>query len=101
RTLAHDHGFAYALGIHPLFVSRAADDHLDRLREALAARRDDPRLVAVGEIGLDHFVPGHDRERQERFYAAQLKLAREFGLPVLLHVRRSADGLLKHLRRTE
>ena len=41
------------------------------------AHRDDPRLVAVGEIGLDHFVPGLDRDRQERFYAAQLKLARD------------------------
>jgi len=57
--------------------------------------------VAVGEIGLDHFVPGLNRERQERFYAAQLKLARAHGLPVILHVRRSADGLLKHLRRIE
>ena len=37
-----------------------------------ARQRDDPRLVAVGEIGLDHFVPGLDRARQERFYAAQL-----------------------------
>ncbi len=68
---------------------------------ALHARRDDPHLVAVGEIGLDHFVPGLDPIRQERFYAAQLKLARSHGLPVILHVRRSADGLLKHLRRTE
>ena len=100
RTLAHAHGLAYALGIHPLYVDRAADADLDRLRKALAAWRDDPRLVAVGEIGLDHFVPGLDRVRQERFYAAQLGLAREAGLPVILHVRRSADDLLKHLRRT-
>lgn len=97
--LAGRHGLAYALGIHPLFVHRAQDEDLDRLQQALAARRDDPRLVAVGEIGLDHFVPGLDRARQERFYAAQLRLARDAGLPVLLHVRRSADTLLKHLRR--
>ena len=99
RALAHAHGLAYALGIHPLYVDRAADADLDRLRDALAAHRDDPRLVAVGEIGLDHFVPGLDRERQAAFYAAQLMLAREFALPVILHVRRSADDLLKHLRR--
>ena len=99
RALAHEHGFAYALGIHPLYVDRADDADLDRLRDALARHRDDPRLVAVGEIGLDHFVPGLDRDRQARFYAAQLMLAREFALPVLLHVRRSADDLLKHLRR--
>ena len=57
--------------------------------------------MAVGEIGLDYFVPGLDLARQERFYVAQLKLARDAGLPVILHVRRSADALLKHLRRTE
>jgi TatD DNase family protein len=101
RELAHQQGAAYALGIHPLCVDDAADDDLDRLAEALRRHRDDPRLVAVGEIGLDHFVPGLDRARQERFYAAQLGLAREAGLPVILHVRRSADHLLKHLRRIE
>jgi TatD DNase family protein len=98
RTLAHDHGYHYALGIHPMYVDRAADEDLGRLRDALAAHRDDARLVAVGEIGLDFFVPGLDRARQEVFYAAQLQLAREFDLPVILHVRRSADRLLKHLR---
>ena len=100
-ALAHKHGLAYALGIHPLYVDGAADADLECLGQALQAQRDDPRLVAVGEIGLDHFVPGLGRERQERFYAAQLKLARQFGLPVILHVRRSADALLKHLRRIE
>jgi TatD DNase family protein len=101
RRLAHEQGLSYALGIHPLYVDRAADEDLDKLSQALQASKDDPRLVAVGEIGLDHFVPGSNRERQELFYAAQLKLARAHGLPVVLHVRRSADGLLKHLRRTE
>lgn len=99
RRLAQTHGAAYALGIHPLSVGRAEEADLEHLRDALAAARDDPRLVAVGEIGLDFFVPGHDRERQQRFYAAQLAIAREFALPVLLHVRRSADALLTHLRR--
>jgi TatD DNase family protein len=100
RGLAEAHGLLYALGIHPLYVTRAHDDDLDRLDEALAAARSDPRLVAVGEIGLDHFVPDLPRERQARFYAAQIALARKYELPVLLHVRRSADGLLKELRRT-
>ena len=98
RALAHRHGAAYALGIHPIATGRAAQSDVELLREALQAQRDDPRLVAVGEIGLDHFVPGLDRDRQAQFYAAQLKLAREFDLPVILHVRRSADTLLKHLR---
>lgn len=104
RALAHRHGFAYALGIHPLWVGQAADGDLERLREALHAHRDDPRLVAVGEIGLDQFVPAPaddpQRRRETRFYEAQLALAREAGLPVILHLRRSADALLRGLRRT-
>lgn len=99
RSLAHRLDLAYALGIHPLFVDRADEADLDRLAEALARWGDDPRLVAVGEIGLDHFVPGLDRDRQQRFYLAQLALARGAGLPVILHVRRSADALLAGLRR--
>ncbi|MBA2674819.1 TatD family hydrolase [Ramlibacter sp.] len=96
--LAHQHGDSYALGIHPLATPRAALEDLQLLDRALAARRDDPRLVAVGEIGLDYFVPGLDAERQELFYREQLAIARRHGLPVILHVRRSADRLLKHLR---
>jgi TatD DNase family protein len=98
RDLAHAHGLAYALGLHPLWLADAQDEDLDRLQQALRQYRDDTRLVAVGEIGLDHFVPGLDRARQARFYTAQLKLARDAGLPVILHVRRSADSLLKGLR---
>jgi TatD DNase family protein len=100
RDLAHAHQLHYALGIHPMCTGRATQADLERLRAALAGHVNDPRLVAVGEIGLDHFIPGLDRDRQEFFYAAQLKLAREFDLPVILHVRRSADTLLKHLRTT-
>ena len=100
RRLAHAHDFVYALGIHPLYVDQANEDDLLALRDALLLHRDDARLVAVGEIGLDHFVPGLDLARQARFYVAQLALAREFDLPVILHVRKSADTLLKHLRTT-
>lgn len=102
RELAHRFGDSYALGIHPLCVPQAQDADLQALDDALARHIDDPRLVAVGEIGLDYFV--HElkesplRERQEYFYREQLRLARKHGLPVMLHVRRSADKLLRHLR---
>jgi len=98
RKLAHQGGDSYALGIHPLFTPRAEEADLQALDRALTEHANDPRLVAVGEIGLDHFVPGLDRERQEFFYREQLRLARRHGLPVVLHVRRSADRLLRHLR---
>ena len=100
--LAERHGDAYALGIHPLYVPQAQEADVLALDRALTERRDDPRLVAVGEIGLDFFVPElctpPMRERQWFFYTAQLKLAHKHGLPVILHVRRSADLLLKGLR---
>lgn len=99
RALAWRHGLAYALGIHPLYVHRAAEGDLAELRAALTRWRDDPRLVAVGEIGLDHFVPGLDHALQARYYTEQLKAARDHALPVIVHVRRSADQLLHGLRR--
>ncbi|RQO57389.1 DNAase [Paucibacter sp. KBW04] len=99
REQAHAHGFAYALGIHPLYIMQAKEQDLSLLDALLSQYRDDPRLVAVGEIGLDFFVPGLDPARQQFFYREQLKLARQHGLPVILHVRRSADQLLAGLRR--
>ena len=99
RELAHRHRLAYALGIHPMCADAAGADDLAALREALTRHAGDPRLVAVGEIGLDHFVAGLDRDRQATIFAAQLALAAEFALPVLLHVRRAVDPVLAQLRR--
>lgn len=104
RLLAHAQKDAYALGIHPLYTPHATEVHLAQLDAALHAHRDDPRLVAVGEIGLDGFVPELNTPdalaKQQQFYKAQLKLAQQHQLPVILHVRRSADLLLKGLRDT-
>ena len=102
RLLAEQFGYSYALGIHPACVPQAKQSDLQALDAELTLRQSDPRLVAVGEIGLDFFVPEllqpAMRERQEFFYREQLRLAKAHGLPVILHVRRSADRLLKHLR---
>lgn len=98
RALAHQHGDSYALGIHPLYTGRALDADLAALDAALSQHAGDARLVAVGEMGLDYFAPGLDGPRQEFFYREQLRLARHHGLPVILHVRRSADPLLRGLR---
>jgi TatD DNase family protein len=100
RQLSRRHASVrYALGIHPLLVDAAIDADLHELRRAVAACIDDPCFVGIGEIGLDHFVPGLDRERQQRFLVEQLKLARDFDLPVILHVRRAQDQVLRELRR--
>ena len=93
---------SYALGIHPIFVPQATDDDLAALRALAEDSMDDPRFVAIGEIGLDFFIPmlcePAMREKQERFLREQLRLARDLGLPVLTHVRRSQDQVLKHVR---
>lgn len=96
-------GVEIALGMHPMYVHVHREEHLARLDEAIRQHRP----IAVGEIGLDRFQsridrPGvheEDLERQEFFYIEQLKLAGKHGLPVLLHIRRANDQILKHLRR--
>jgi TatD DNase family protein len=92
----------YALGIHPICVPQARDEDLEVLRSAAQAALGDPAFVGIGEIGLDFFIPELCeplmREKQERFLRAQLRIARELALPVMLHVRRSQDQVLKHLR---
>ena len=111
QKLAQEFHQPYALGIHPLYVPQAQEKDLDFLAQCIEGAlvkdaqglRADTRLVALGEIGLDFFVPAlcepAMREKQEFFYHAQLKLAQKFKLPVILHVRKSADELLKGLRR--
>jgi len=85
----------HAFGIHPMYVGQAGPDDLDRLRGRLA----EGSAVAVGEIGLDGFVPDGDLPLQMRYFEAQLRLARDFDLPVVLHIRRAQDEILKFLRR--
>ncbi len=102
RLAASVDNACYALGIHPIYVPRASEDDLAFLREQVAAAMADQRFVAIGEIGLDFFIPMLTepamREKQIHFFREQLKIARDFDLPVLMHVRRSQDVVLKHVR---
>ena len=92
-------GTAYALGIHPMYVNPLdPDGAIAALRVALEANIHDSRLVAVGEVGLDGFIKTIDQDKQLHFFQAQLKLAREFDLPVLLHVRHAQDTVIKYVR---
>lgn len=88
-------GCAPAYGIHPLFVMAAGEADL----AGLARRLEQQRPAAIGEIGLDGHVTNVAFDRQEHFLVAQLRLAREFELPVVLHMRQAVDQVLKQLRR--
>ncbi|WP_265918954.1 TatD family hydrolase [Cupriavidus nantongensis] len=100
RALAQrDPRCVYALGIHPLCSPGAGQPELDTLRRQVAASMGDPRFVGIGEIGLDFFVAGLDADHQTWLYVEQLKIAREFDLPVLLHVRKSQDQVGAQLRK--
>lgn len=84
-----------AWGMHPMYIHVHHNRHLAELRRQIEAWRP----VAIGEIGLDLFVPKLDFATQEFFYVEQLKIARDYDLPVLLHCRRANDPILKHLRK--
>ena len=84
-----------ALGLHPVFLPQHRTEELGSLERLLESERP----VAVGEIGLDFFLPDLDREHQQALFEAQLRLAAAAALPVLLHVRKAHDQVLAALRR--
>ncbi len=85
-----------AYGLHPVYTDRHRPEDVAQLAHWL---RDEP-AVAVGEIGLDGWMANADRNAQQTLFDAQLLLAREFDLPVLLHVRHAVDAVIAGLRRT-
>lgn len=100
--LAHQFSHCFmALGIHPMYVDKAHPSDLTLLKQLVAEQlaHDNPKIVAIGEIGLDFFVTQQNRETQEYFFIEQLKIAQMVELPVVLHVRRAIDDVLKQLRR--
>ena len=98
RRIAHEHDLAYTLGIHPFYTPHAREEDLERLRTVCTEALEDPHFVGVGEIGLDHLVD-IDPELQEFYFAGQLRIARDLGLPCSIHNRKSEDRILKYLNR--
>ncbi len=95
RQMQQRYGAQIAFGLHPIYEAQHRDEHLDLLRQQL----DRGDAVAVGEIGLDFYLPDLNAERQIHFFEAQLKIARDYDLPVIVHIRRSQDQVLKYLRK--
>lgn len=88
-------GLHAAYGLHPVYLEGHDDRHLEQLRQWLQRERP----VAVGECGLDFFVPDLDRAQQQHFFDAQLRLAREFDLPLIVHARRAVDAVIAAIRK--
>lgn len=88
-------GLYPAYGLHPMYLPAHRREHLDQLADWIAQEQP----VAVGECGLDYFVKGLDKSQQEQFFLAQLQLAREAHLPVIIHARRAVDDVIKQIRR--
>lgn len=91
---AASRGVHAAYGLHPVFLDRHEPSHLESLRGWITRERP----VAVGECGLDFFVDGLDRERQQAFFDAQLRTARDFDLPVIVHARHAVDAVIASIR---
>ncbi len=87
-----------AYGLHPMFMAEHKSQHLDDLKHWL----ENENPVALGEIGLDYFIDDavdpENRKAQLALFIAQLELANEIKLPVIIHARKSLDIVLKHLR---
>jgi len=92
---AQDAGLFAAYGLHPMYLAEHRPTHLDELRAWI--EREKP--VAVGECGLDFFVEGLDAELQQQYFDGQLRLAREFDLPLIVHARRAVDAVIASIRR--
>ena len=92
---AGDPGLFPAYGLHPLLLGAHRPAHLETLRGWIERERP----VAIGECGLDYFVDGLDRGTQRRYFDAQLQLAREFDLPVIVHARRAVEDAIIAIRK--
>ena len=91
---------AHALGIHPIYVTSSELKDLDFLKQEVENQMESEHPpVAIGEIGLDFFIADFDKSLQEHYFIEQLKIAKEYHLPVILHVRSAIDDILKHLRK--
>lgn len=90
-----EEGLYPALGLHPVYLAQHLDAHLAMLEQWVTEHRP----VAIGEIGLDYFVEGLDRPRQQQLFEAQLAVAERHQLPVILHVRKAHDQVLQSLKR--
>ena len=83
-----------AFGLHPMFLAEHRQEHLDALPDWLQK----PECVAVGECGLDFFVPGLDAAAQETIFIEHIKLAKQFNKPLIIHARKATERVIQLLK---
>lgn len=89
-------GLFPAYGLHPMYLQEHRDQHLQQLRAWIECERP----LAIGECGLDFLIEGLDVKTQQHFFDGQLKLAREYRLPLIVHARRAVDAVIAAIKRT-
>ncbi|TQV86466.1 TatD family hydrolase [Aliikangiella coralliicola] len=85
-----------ALGLHPMFIDQHEETHLHDLEMALSVGP----IAAIGEIGLDYYKAGVNRDLQLRYFTAQVDIAKDARLPIVLHVRKAHDQVLQILKKS-
>lgn len=92
---AAESGLYPAYGLHPMYLAKHKPEHLGELAHWI--EREKP--VAVGECGLDFYIPELDAETQRFYFRRQLEMARDFSLPAIVHARRALDEVIATIRR--
>ena len=93
--LANRYPFVYAaVGMHPHIAAETKQEHLDAIRRIVR----EPKVMAIGEIGLDYYYDFAPRDVQKKWFIAQLELARELDMPVILHIREAFGDCMDILR---
>ena len=94
--LAQEYDFMWAaVGVHPQEAERLPEGWLDRVAELAKS----PKVVAIGEIGLDYYYPEPQKESEIPVFEAQLALARDMGLPIQVHDRDAHGDVLELLKK--
>lgn len=96
KTVANRYpGLYSSYGLHPAYLAEHQLTHLDDLADWVQRERP----IAIGECGLDYFLPNLDPDIQVEYFAAQLRLARRSDLPIIIHARHAVDAVIQQVRR--
>ena len=97
-ALSRKHDFVYsAVGVHPDGVPEMTDETIEWLKGLTG----EPKVVAIGEIGLDYYYDEPDRELQKKWFIRQLEAAKETKMPVIIHSRDAAAETMELLKETK